>query len=91
MKQRPSLLFTHSQYSFITYLHAQIIIIYSWPCITTVFKIKKLHDKIWFNGTYTQLKPNNEGFRLQQKNPSLYCNVQGSWAVYAECMSLRAR
>lgn len=63
MKQRPSLLFTHSQYNFTTYLHAQIL----WRSAglssprCTVFKLE-LHDKIWFICTYTRLK--YKGFNL---------------------------
>lgn len=63
MKQRPSLLFTHSQYNFTTYLHAQIL----WRSAglssprCTVFKLE-LHDKVWFICTYTRLK--YKGFNL---------------------------
>lgn len=63
MKQRPSLLFTHSQYNFTTYLHAQIL----WRSAglssprCTVFKLE-LHDKVWLICTYTRLK--YKGFNL---------------------------
>ena len=91
MKQRP-ILFTHSQYNFTIYLHAEIL----WRTFVHLALqrhvakyLKKVHvDQIWYISTYRELTLTHEGFDCDREMEFiLRCTRQWSTAGMFVCVS----